>query len=852
MNQIVHQNGRPWPSGVVLRQVREHPDIRMKVSYLWFNKLRGSGYASVTRSWSGHLPADRPAVRPAAPIWRLAALVFWLALGFVRPCIAGTQPISGTITDALGRPLAQVKLELRNRYGARVAHTATDQAGRFKIAPGQPGVYLLEATKPGFQHASKIVRLPRAAGETISMTLDAQTALSLPVQASVIRAQNGVSSTGANKYTMTAQDISNLPRGDNTTITDVLAQMPGVAIDQNQQIHIRNTESPQFQYQINGVMVPLDINTNPPFISMINPMFIKQMSLLDGILPSRYSYATGGVVSIETKDGCEQPGGSVSMYGGQRNTIQPSFQYGGCDGAFSYYVTGQYSQSNTAFSSATPAPDAIHDHTNQGQGFGFFAYNLSPTTRLSLITSASASDNQLPNRPNLPPQFQLQDGSNTLFLPSADINSYLNFQDYLGILALNGAPAPGLSYQLAYSAHYISQSYYPDYVGELLYQGVSSTAFHSDLDNTLEGDLTYHLSNHTLGTGFYFGEYGVESDANTLVFNVNSMGDQESPYVPVRVINNSNKINLLNGIYGEDTWQITETLRANFGLRWDRLSGYSDKSQFDPSVNLVYLPHSDTTLHAGFARYMQVPSFQGISPGAPTAFVGTSGYAGTGTVNPETEDDYEWDTGIVHKVIKHLTVSEDAFYEYTKHYLDTGQFGVVPIFAPFNYKHGYIWGTETAATYNVENLSVHASVTIGRNMEKGVATGQFNFDPEELGYINRHYIVLDHQPLYGASGGITYNWRQYVFSMTTLYSSGLRGGFADLWQLPHVTQVDMSGQRSFELPYIGKVTNRITLLNIFDRTNLIRPPEGIGVFQAAYGPRITVYDTLTIPLPALN
>ena len=179
--------------------------------------------------------------------------------------------------------------------------------------------------------------------------------------------------------------------------------MPGVAIDQNQQIHIRNTEGPQFQYQINGVMVPLDINTNPPFISMINPMFIKQMSLLDGILPSRYSYATGGVVDIETKDGCEQPGGSVSMYGGQRNTLQPSFQYGGCVGNFSYYLSGLYSQSNSAFSSATPAPDAIHNHTNQGQGFGFFTYNLNPTTRLSLITSVAASDNQLPNQNNLTP-----------------------------------------------------------------------------------------------------------------------------------------------------------------------------------------------------------------------------------------------------------------------------------------------------------------------------------------------------------------------------------------------------------------------------------------------------------------
>jgi outer membrane receptor protein involved in Fe transport len=221
-------------------------------------------------------------------------------------------------------------------------------------------------------------------------------------------------------------------------------------------------------------------------------------------------------------------------------------------------------------------------------------------------------------------------------------------------------------------------------------------------------------------------------------------------------------------------------------------------------------------------------------------------------VTPDTEDDFEWDVGLVHQLMKHLTLSEDAFYEYTDHYLDTGQFGVVPIFAPFNYKHGYIWGTETAVTYNAENLSIHASTTIGRNMQKGVATGQFNFDPDELGYINRHYIVLDHQPLYGASGGITYHRKPYAFSVDALYSSGLRGGFADLESLPHVVQVDLSGQRSFEVPHIGEVTDRITLLNILDRTNLIRPAEGIGIFQAAYGPRITVYDTLTIPLPALN
>src|SRR5271156_4214217 len=209
----------------------------------------------------------------AAPMWFALTLAVLLAVGFASPCSAGAQQITGTVADTLGRPLDQVNLELRTRNGSAIAHANTDQAGHFKIAPSKPGVYSLVATKLGFKSANKIVTYPRSAASAISLTLNAETALSVPVQASLIRALNGVSTTGANKYTVTAQDISNLPRGENTTITDVLAQMPGVAIDQNQQIHIRNTEGPQFQYQINGVMVPLDINTNPPFISMINPMF---------------------------------------------------------------------------------------------------------------------------------------------------------------------------------------------------------------------------------------------------------------------------------------------------------------------------------------------------------------------------------------------------------------------------------------------------------------------------------------------------------------------------------------------------------------------------------------------------
>jgi hypothetical protein len=653
----------------------------------------------------------------------------------------------------------------------------------------------------------------------------------------------GQSATLANAYSVGSPEISNLPLGDKTNITDVLAQMPGVAIDQNQQIHIRNTEGPQFQYQINGVMVPFDINTNPPFISMINPMFVKQVSLLDGILPSRYSYATGGVVDIQTKDGFEQPGGSVSLTFGQRDTLEPSAQYAGSIGKFSYYVSALYDEGNTAFSPATSGPNPIHNWTNQGQAFGVFTYAFDDNTKLSLILSTAASNNQLPNVPNLAPAFSL---ANVKPFNSANIDSDLNFRDYLAILSLKSAPTPDFAYQISYSLHSISQQFRPDNAGELIYQGVASTATHVDFDNTLQGDLTYQLGSHTLGAGFYFGEYRVIAEDSSLAFPVDANGNQTSD-VPIRINANTSATNFLGGIYLNDLWQITNQLKVNAGIRWDVLTGFTRSSQFDPTINISYQPFSSTTLHAGFARYMQIPSFQGIAPDASKAFAGTTGEAGpTGTVDPKTEDDYEFDIGIIQQVTPALTISEDNFYEITRHYLDTGQFGDVPIFAPFNYGHGHIYGIEVAANYKIQNLNIYANLTFGKNIQTGVSTGQFNFDPAELAYIQHHFIVLDHQPIIGISAGASYTWKPYSFSVDAVYSSGLRGGFADDEQLPAVFQINVSAERSFKIPGLGELINRITILNLIDRTNLIRPAEGIGIFQSAYGPRFTILDTITL------
>jgi outer membrane receptor protein involved in Fe transport len=314
------------------------------------------------------------------------------------------------------------------------------------------------------------------------------------------------------------------------------------------------------------------------------------------------------------------------------------------------------------------------------------------------------------------------------------------------------------------------------------------------------------------------------------------------------VINNTHANNILTGLYLNDLWQISPTLRANIGLRWDTLSGFTHGNQVDPTINLAYAPTPDTTFHIGAARYMQVPSFLGISPGAPAAFAGTTAGGPPGIVTPVTEDDVDFDLGAFHTLAPGWTISEDNFYEITKHYLDTGQFGVVPIFAPFNYGNGYIWGSELAIAYKGESFSTYGNVTVGRNMQKGVFTGQFNFDPGELAYIDANQIVLDHQPLLGITAGATYDWKPWSFSVDATYSSGLRVGYADTEQLPNVFQINVGIERKFEIPGVGEVSDRITILNAFDRTNLIRPAEGIGIFQSAYGPRFTVFNAVTVPL----
>ena len=78
--------------------------------------------------------------------------------------------------------------------------------------------------------------------------------------------------------------------------------------------------------------------------------------------------------------------------------------------------------------------------------------------------------------------------------------------------------------------------------------------------------------------------------------------------------------------------------------------------------------------------------------------------------------------------------------------------------------------------------------------------------------------------------------------------SGLRNGFVNSGHLPYYTQTDLGLQRDFDVPHLGQVQLRGSVLNVFDYKYLIRDGTGIGVQSTQRGPRRAFYVGVTVPL----
>jgi outer membrane receptor protein involved in Fe transport len=661
-------------------------------------------------------------------------------------------------------------------------------------------------------------------------------------------ARSGIQTqTGASTYTVTAEAVAATPGGDNTLLNQVVMQAPEVAQDSFGQFHIRG-EHNGLQYRINGIILPEGISV---FGQSLDPRLIESMTLVTGALPAEYGLRTAGIIDLTTKSGLLEPGGAVAIYGGSHGTVQPSINYGGSSGSLSYFVSGDFLRNDLGIESPDGSSNPIHDHTAQTHGFGYLEDILDSDNRVAVMLGSSVGQFQIPNQYGLEPPLGLTVDGQTTF-PSQDLNEHQREVTQFGVLSWQHS-AGAFDVQTSLTARYSSLTFIPDFPGDLLFTGIAQNASKQNVAYALQSDGAYKLNDtHTIRAGLFLQSDHSISDTTSQVLLTDSSGMPLSD-APTSIVDNGGKTEYIYSAYLQDEWKLAPTLTLNYGVRLDRFTAYTSASQASPRLNAVWQVLPDTTLHAGYSRYLSPPPFELVGGKDIALFENTTSPPLTPqAAAPLAERANYYDVGVQQKFGRALTLGLDTYYKQSVNLIDEGQFGAPIILTPFNYRYGKQYGVEFAGNYTTGNLSVYLNLAAQSAKGKEIDSAQFNFAPEDLAYIANNYIHLDHEQEHTASGGVSYLWNDTRLSADFLYGSGLRAdldlppgvttpyggtGIPNGTSLPVYTQINFGSTHVFHISNAGTLTARFDVINVFDKAYEIRNGTGVGVGAPQYGPR---------------
>jgi outer membrane receptor protein involved in Fe transport len=679
---------------------------------------------------------------------------------------------------------------------------------------------------------------------------------------------------GTTSDTISHQAIEASPQGTNAPVEKVLLQAPGVSQDSaaSGSIHVRNDHA-NVQFRINGIMLPDGVTG---FGSFLDTDLVGNISLITGALPAEYGLRTVGLVDITTRNDIFNNSGSVSLYGGSRGTITPSFEYGGtygancpattgapssktsstaadCFGGVQYFFTGRYAQTTEGIENPLPTLNAIHDFSQQEKGFAYLSTFLDPYTRLSLMAGTATNSFQIPNVTGSAPV--LASAFGTTSFNSAQLNERQDESTQFGVLALQRS-VNGFEGQFSYFTRYDNLHFMPDPTGDLLLNGIASDISRQAYTNGVQGDAAYLINAaHTLRMGF------TVSGEQTWVDNTSWVEAGAAPGAepPFSIADDAAKLGWLAGAYVQDEWRITNQLTMNAGLRFDQMWQYVDANQLSPRLSFTYKPFENTTFHAGYARYFTPPVLVEAAPANIALFTGTTGAPASGGTSPVLpERSHYFDAGADQKIpfgcyaatakdCTTLDLGIDAYYKIARDLLDNGTFGQALVLSGFNYAKGVSEGVEFSAKFNSGNFNAYANLAVGQEKATQVVSNQYLFDNvtlladlgglTEFQYIQSHWIYTDHNQFVTGSAGLSYLWNGTRFSTDMIYGSGLRAGDANIGSQAPYAQFNTGLSHEFATPDGKPVTVRFDVVNLFDTIYEIRSGSGIGVFAPQFGPR---------------
>ncbi len=658
-------------------------------------------------------------------------------------------------------------------------------------------------------------------------------------------------SLGATTYEFGAKAIDALPMGEQAPLNEVLLRAPGVAQDSFGQVHVRGDHA-NLQYRLDGVQLPETLSL---FSQSLATQFANKLSLITGALPAQYGFRQAGVVDLTLKSGTTNPGAEASITAGSGNYQQPSLTYGGRSGAVDYFVTGQFLHSGVGIENPAPSSTPLHDDTDQWHALGKVTDIIDENTRISFIGGGASARFQIPNNPGQTPNFTVA-GSSLLNSGSLDQRQWED--TYFGIVSLQKHYGTG-DFQLSGFTTYSTLAYKPDAFGDLMFNGISPQSNRMSLTNGIQGDGSWQATDtHTLRAGFLVQREHATSFTNAQVLPVDGTGTPTSDQ-PIGIVNGSDQVGWLYGIYLQDEWKLTPTVTLNYGVRFDAIDANTQENQLSPRINVVWQPNKILTAHVGYARYFTPPPLTQVNNGSIASTIGTTAAPTVLQNDPVKAEraDY-FDGGFSLKPLPGLTLGIDAYYKIAQNLIDEGQFGAPIVLSSFNYANAQVKGVELSGSYDKGPWSLYANLAWSEAKGSNINSAQFNFQPTDLAYIAQNYIYLDHNQSITGSAGASYtfnpesDWATRV-SGDVIVGSGLR---ADLTlpdgssipngqALPYYATVNLSLNQKIPIKGTRGTQIRFDAINLFDHSYEIRDGTGVGVGAPQFGQRQTFLVTLS-------
>ena len=655
---------------------------------------------------------------------------------------------------------------------------------------------------------------------------------------------------GTTVYAIDSHMVDMLGQGADTPFNEVLMRLPGVAADSKASggLHVRDDHG-NVQYRINGVQLPESITG---FGQSIDTRLVSEIDFMTGALPAQFGLRTAGVVDIQTKEGAK-PGGRVGVLIGSHNYVEPSAEVFGSKGPLNYYLSGSYLANSIGIENPQPSMSPLHDKTRQSKSFGNLSYFLDDDTRLGLMFGTYNGRFQIPDNPRQSPAFSLADvsdaaaGTSTLASEALDqrqreVNRFVvgSLQKTMG----------DVGFQASVFHQYSQLHYTPDPLGDLIYTGVASDSTRSNTSNGLQLDASYKINGaHTVRAGLAYTRQTTESNNAVGVFPTDAQGSQAST-TPLTILDNSSKTGHQSSVYLQDEWHVLAPLTVNFGVRYDKVAAYIDEQQWSPRINVAYKLSDKTALHAGYSRYFTPPPQELAAQSSIDLYANTSNAPEIAVSdNVKAERTRYYDVGVSHQLSSKLTLTADAYYKKISNMLDEGQFGQALILSPFNYAQGFAKGLELSGIYSEKNWGAYLNVTTQKAQATNIVSGQSLFGADELAYIAQHYVYVDHDQKLTLSGGTHWHFGADQLSADFLYGSGLRrtpdGGAPNSASLPKYTTVNTAWTHTWDHTSVGKLEGRLAVINLFDRSYLLRDGSGVGVGAPQYGARRSLYAGLS-------